>query len=215
MIETRVGSIENAEAVLARFDFEKRHDHTVDAVHIPIELLYPKRVFYGAVNHCGIVEGAVAVEETVLQHKWHLELAAGKVQCPFGFVSDEIKASQASIDIEAGDAHAVIVIPQRSGGLAIGIERWSRIEVWTVFVVRREPGFRIAIVVRQNARSVDVRDIAYLWDGRLGSVDGMVDTQKMLGGQLARPVDTDGLSALRLDGGPRPGTVVSPKCGRR
>jgi hypothetical protein len=79
MIKARVGAVKDAEAVSPRLDLEKRHDPAVDAVHVPVELLNPDRVLFGAVDNLGIVERAVVVEEAILQHERNLELRKDKL----------------------------------------------------------------------------------------------------------------------------------------
>ena len=80
VIEARVGGVEDAEAVLARLDLEERHDFAVDAVHVAIELLDPDGMFFGTVDDLGVVEGAVVMEETVLQHEGDLVVALRQVE---------------------------------------------------------------------------------------------------------------------------------------
>lgn len=94
MIKARVGAVKDAEAVSPRLDLEKRHDPAVDAVHVPVELLNPDRVLFGAVDNLGIVERAVLVEEAILQHDRNLELASWKIERLLCFVANDIEAGQ-------------------------------------------------------------------------------------------------------------------------
>ena len=160
MIEAGVGGVEDTEAVPSRLDLEKRHDLAVDAVHVPVELLNPDGVFFGAVDDLGIVERAVVMEEAILQHERDLELALWKVERLLCFVTNEIETSQTGIDVQPGDAEAVVVVPERGGGLAIRVRGWVRIEFGSVLAVCGEPGFGIPIVVGENTGAVEMGDVA-------------------------------------------------------
>ena len=175
MVETRVGGIENAEPVLAWLDLEKRHDLAIDAIEIAERFLDPERMFLRAVDDGGVVEGAVTMEEAILQHERNLVLAAGKIQCPFSFIANEIKACQACVDIETGDAEAMIVIPESSRGLAVWVGRRPGIEFWAMLTLCREPCFGVAIVVGQDAGSVEVGNVADIRNRGLGPVNGVID----------------------------------------
>ena len=160
MIVARIGSVENAEAVSPRLDLEKWHDLAVDAVHVPVQLLNPDRVFFGTVDHLGVAERAVVMEEAVLQHKWDLELTLWKVQRLLCVLANEIKASRTRVDVQSGDTEAVIVIPECGGGLAVRVKGRASVEFGSVFAGCCEPSLRVSVVAGQNTGAVKMGDIA-------------------------------------------------------
>jgi hypothetical protein len=117
-------------------------------------------VLFGAIDDLGIVERAVVMEEAILQHERNLELALRKVERLLRFVTNDIEAGQTGKNVQPGNAEAVVVVPERSSGLAIRVRGWVRIEFGSVLAVSAEPGLRIAIIVGENAGAVKMGDVA-------------------------------------------------------
>ena len=96
------------------------------------------------------------------------------------------------------------MIPEGRGWLAVRVGGRAWVEFGAVLAVRCEPGFGISIVVGQNAGAVKMSHVADSRKGRFRTMDGMIDGQEMRSRQFADPIDIQGLSALRFDGGARP-----------
>ena len=60
-------------------------------------------MFSGSIDDLGVIQGTVAMKETVLQHQWDLELTLRKVQRLLCFVAYEVEASKPGEDVEPGD----------------------------------------------------------------------------------------------------------------
>jgi hypothetical protein len=169
MVEARVGCVEDAEAVSPRFDLEKRHDVAVDTVHIAIEFLNPNGVLFGSVDDPGVVKRAIVMEEAILQHERDLKLALWKVERPLRFVTNNVEACETGVDVQPGDAEAVIVIPERGGGLAVWVRGWVRVEFGSVFTICGEPGLGVSVVFRENTGPVKMRNVANCGERCLGA----------------------------------------------
>ena len=63
----------------------------------------------------GVVELAVGGEVAVVEDERDFVLAGGEVQRVFGLVADEHHAEEAGVDVEAVEAHGVVVVPERGG----------------------------------------------------------------------------------------------------
>ena len=125
------------------------------------------------------------MNQAILKHEGDLVLALWQVECSLRFVANEVKTSQARVDIQSSDAKAVVVVPKPGRRLAVGIRRWPWIELWAVravFALRSEPGFWVAIVVGHCAGAVEMRNIADRRERQLGPVDGMIDGKQMRSG---------------------------------
>jgi len=211
VIKAGVGTVDHPETIFARFDFEKWRGLAVDADGVAEKFLHPHGM--GAVLRRRIEQGAIGAELAVLDEKRDFVGAAGKVEGVFFGVANEVHAGQSSVDIEAGDAEGMIVIPERGGGLVVGMAGGIGGESWSGFAVGSDPGVGIAVAIRENLGAVDVSDGADFGDVLFRAVDGVIDGKKMFGGQFVRPLDGKRLTLAGFEGWSGPHTVVAPHRG--
>ena len=175
-IETRIRGIEHPKAILARLDFEIRKQLAIDQDRIAKNLRNP-----GSFRLVGnwVVELAFRRNQPVENRQWNFILAAGQIQTVFELVSDDGNAEQACINIQAIDAHGVIVIPEHRRVLLVGI-------VVENGLAGHEPVFGKAVAIGGNARPMQVGDNAHLRIA-FGSVQPIVDGQEMLLREFVSP----------------------------
>ena len=126
-VEAGVGAVVEVEAVQGLIDVQVGPDLAVDHGHIAEELRRPQPVRADGAA-VGVGQGAVGVELLVLQDEGELVLADRQPERPARLarvqvVADEVAAGQAGVDVEAGDAQGVVVVPEVAGllGVAVGV----------------------------------------------------------------------------------------------
>src|ERR1700733_4019266 len=118
MQEAAIAGIQHAEAILAWLDIQKRKSFSVDKHDVAKNFGNPGHV--GIAGH-GIVELAVLLEQTIINDERDFEGALGKVERIFKIVANEEQPEHSRINVQAIDAHGVVVIPERGSILAVGI----------------------------------------------------------------------------------------------
>src|SRR5579875_715597 len=100
----------------------------------------------------------------------------------------QIEAGQTHHGIEAGDAHGMVVIPERGGRLPVGI-------VGALGLSGDNPVLGVTVVFSGYVAAVQVDDGAHCGDIRTGSVEGVIDGEGMLIGEPVVPLDVGGAAA--------------------
>jgi hypothetical protein len=108
--ETFVRTVENAQPVAAG-------PHLQIGIRLPVDD-GSVRAFHA--GH-GVGERTVLVERPVLEDERDLELAAREAEPLLGGVVDQPEPGQARVDVEAGDPHGVVVVPEHRRALAVGV----------------------------------------------------------------------------------------------
>ncbi len=124
----------------------------------------------------------------------------------FRFVADEEHAEEARVAVEAINAHGVVVIPESGGVLLEGIGADAGF-------AGHEPVFGVAVVFGGDFGAVDVDDGADVGDVVAAAVEGVVDGEKMLGGEVVDPLDLEGMVGAGLDDGTEGCGAVAPHAG--
>ncbi len=105
-----------------------------------------------------------------------------------GFVPQKVHACESRKNIQAINSHRVVVIPQHRRVLLVGIVIESRFP-------RDNPILGIAIAFRRHFRPMKMRHRANFRSVLLGSMETVIDWQKMFLGKFVRPFDQNFLSA--------------------
>ena len=201
--EAAVGGVEHAKAVEAGFEFDVGADLPVNEDSVGAELRDPGA---GRVSGDVVEELSVGDEVTVVEDNGDLVLALGEVESVFVLVADEEHAEEAGVGVDAVDAHRVVVVPEGGGILLQGIVR-------DFGVAGGEPVFGVAVALGARLGAMDVDDGTDLGDVLAGAVQGVVDGEEVLGGEVVDPVDVERLVGANLEGGAEGVGAVAPHAG--
>ena len=215
-VDARVGAIEDAEAVLSRFDRQIRPDGAVDEregtekLHRAIFDLVQQAAGERAIG-CGL-------QVAVLDQQGDLVGAGGQVQRGFLGIADEVQPGQTGIDVEAGDAHGMVVIPQQGRLLVVGV-----VARGDLAGQRGVLGPAIAYGSRATAMQMHHRPGLKTCHGRIGrpaAAAGLIlrlvwgrdggDGIGLVRGERVDPFNLHMLSSPDLNDGPWQGALVGP-----
>ena len=127
-----------------------------------------------------IFELPVGKKKAIVHQQRYLVFSLGKFERVFRFVTDEIHALQSGINIQPIDAHRVVVVEEHRRILPVGIVEGSRL-------ARNVPVLGVAVAVRRRLAAMKVNDTADHRQVGFGSMQGMVDGQKVVLRQLIHP----------------------------
>jgi hypothetical protein len=154
----------------------------------------------------GVIELAVGGEVTVVEDERELVFPGGQVERLLSGVADKEHAEEARVDVEAVNAHGVVVIPEGGGFLLEGI-------IADAGFAGNEPVFGVSIVFGGDLGTVDVDDGADVGDVVTAAVEGVVDGEKVLRGKVVDPLDLKGMIAAGLDDRTESGGTIAPHAG--
>src|SRR5580698_6924430 len=144
MQKAAVGSIQYAEAILARLHIEKGESLSVSHHHVAEGFWNPGPV---RIARHGVIELAILFQQPIVDHQRDFERAFGEIERIFEIVANEKASEHAGVNIEPIDAHGVIVIPECRGFLSVGIEVGARL-AWNV------PILGISVALRRSLGAV-------------------------------------------------------------
>jgi hypothetical protein len=154
----------------------------------------------------GVEELAVSGEVAVVEDEGDFVFSSRQMEGVFDLVSDEVKADEAGVGAEAVEAHGVVVVPEGSGVLLVGV-------VADAAFARDEPVVGVAIVFGGSFGSVDVGDGADVGHVAAAAVKGVVDGKEVLCGEVVDPLDLEGMAAAGFDNGRERSGAVAPHSG--
>jgi hypothetical protein len=105
-------------------------------------------------------------------------------------VADEDHAEEAGVDVEAIEAHGMVVIPEGGGVLLQRIVAGARIG-------RGEPVLGVAVVLGRTRPPCRWTTARTSGTSRAAAVQAVVDGEEVLGGELIDPLDLKRLMPLR------------------
>ncbi len=120
-------AIQQSKAILSFEDVVEGPDFSIDDHGVPEEFGVPDRGYVGGCDGVGTVgtsipievftgggieQAAIGIEAAVLDTEWHLKGASWQIECRFDFVTDEVEAGEARVDVESGGPHGMVVIPE-------------------------------------------------------------------------------------------------------
>ena len=183
VVRARDRRVEDAEAVLARLDVHPRPRHAVDEDDVAVD-----PVLVVVVDD----EVAVLLEHRVLEDQRLVVVTVRDRQGALGVRVQDVLRGEAHVGVVRGDVDAVVVVPERAGVLDVRV-------LVVLERARRRDVARVAVVLRQRARPVEV-----------GRGPDVVAELRMAVGQRA-DLAHDGLAVLvDVDGRPRGHAVVAP-----
>ena len=141
----------------------------------------------------GIFELPVGQKKAIVDQQRNLVFSLGKFQRVFRFITDEIHALQSGIDIQAIDAHGVVVVEEHRRILPVGI-------VEGCGLAGDAPVLGIAVAARRRLAPVQVNHTAHLGQIGFGAVQRVIDGQKMALRQLVDPLHNQALIAAGFKG---------------
>ncbi len=129
-------------------------------------------------------------------------------------VAHQVSGCEPGIGVEAGDAESVVVIPEEACALVVGIviltgsgvpgdsveEALAGSGVWTLGG-GGEPGVGAAITGPGDETAVEVDGDSILRGAVIGSHEGCIDRERMLGGEEILHAQDDGTATLSGDDG--------------
>uniref|UniRef100_A0A804N0M0 Uncharacterized protein n=1 Tax=Zea mays TaxID=4577 RepID=A0A804N0M0_MAIZE len=206
--EARVAGVEDAEAVAAAAHAEVRPRLAVDDDDCAEVLRVPLRVHAGVVARAVHEERPVGgAEVAVEQHEVPVErLPAGQVHRAFlGGAGDAVRAHEPREDVDAREAHGVVVVPQVPGRLPVRVRVGRRREARARSgEPAGEPGQRVAVGGGLLHAAVQVDhggDAAAA--GRHGGRQRGVPREEVARREVVRPRHVRGDAPHGLDGGAR------------
>ena len=113
-----VADVQHAKAILARLHIQERESFSVRNHHVAEYFGNPG--MRGISGH-RIVELAVLPQQAIVNYERDFEGAFGKIERIFEIVANKKQPEHAGVDVQAIDAHGVVVIPERRSFLPVGI----------------------------------------------------------------------------------------------
>ncbi len=123
-------------------------------------------------------------------------------------IAEEEHAEEAGVGVEAGEAHGVVVVPERCGVLLKRVGAGAG-------VAGGEPVLGVAVVFGGGLGAVQMGGGADLGDAGAAAVERAVDGEEVFGGQVVDPADLEGLAGARFDQRAEGGGAVAPHSGGR
>uniref|UniRef100_A0A0A9CV34 Uncharacterized protein n=1 Tax=Arundo donax TaxID=35708 RepID=A0A0A9CV34_ARUDO len=203
--EARIAGVEDAEPVAAAAHAEVRPRLAVDRDHAAEVLRLPLRVDVGVVAGAVHEQGAVGEEVAVEQHQVPVErLAGGKVQrVLLGGARHAVRAHEPREDVDARQAHGVVVVPEVARRLPVGVREGRGGEVRARGgEAGGEPGQRVAVGGGVLHAAVEVDDGGDAAAGRRGG-EGGVPREEVARGEVVGPRHVRGDALHGLDRGAR------------
>src|SRR5437867_8894926 len=205
VVEARVRRVQDAEAILPRLDLEERPHPAVDQHRVAEELRDPHgrhaRIRIAAVVLGRVPEGAVGVEEPILDGQRDLERPVGKIEAALDAVAKQVDPLEPGVVVEARRPERVVVVPELRGRLIVRIVIGPLLEERPgLREAVREPRLGIAVALREHLVPVQMDDGPH----RRLSVDAvqcLVDREHVATRQFVYPAHGDGLAAPRLERG--------------
>src|SRR6266702_5417519 len=203
VVEPRVGGVEESETVFSRFNFQFRPDLAVDYDGVAEELgaggedlvavLVEHRQMRARIQERvrRIIERAVIAEPLVLYYKGNLICPFGKVLGVLEIVTQQVEGRQTGIDVEAGQAHGMVMEPEGCGqlvgvvGIGDAVAGGAADTVGRSVRIIAEPEIGIAVEFRRHVPAMEMGDHADLRFSFVLSVEGRVNIEEMFGEQLA------------------------------
>ena len=220
-VEPRICGVEKAEAVPLRIDFQMRPDHPVDEVERSGE--GGERAVRRRLDLEQQLPGEpagrrVGVQVPVGDDQRDLAVAAGQAKCVLFAVAHQVHPGEPGVDVQPGDRHGVVVVPERHGVLGVRILDQLRAAPETRVV-------RPPVVLRIGAGAVQMRDgprgqLRHAFDGWIAFAarpggrrfgDGTLNGhERERAVDFVFPADTHALAAAHLDRRPREMTGIGP-----
>jgi hypothetical protein len=107
-------------------------------------------------------------------------------------IADEGHADQAGVDVEAVQAHGVVVVPESGGVLLHGVAAG-------VGGAGDEPVFGVAVVLGGSLGAVEMDTGSDLGEIAAAAVEGEIDGKEVPGGEVVDPLDLEGLAGAGFD----------------
>ena len=192
VVEPRLGAVDDPEPIAARLDVHERPDLRVHDRDVAEELRHPLRVVVG--HALGRVEHApVRVERLVLQHERDLVRPGGQPERIVALtrvlvVADEVEPCEPRVDVRAGVAERVVVIPDHAGALLVVVGERVGDVVRALLATVREPLQRRPVELRMILAAVQVRDDRHRLPGHHGPHDRRIVGQERVA-ELVAPLD--------------------------
>ncbi len=206
MVEAPIRSVQQSKAIEARLDFQIRKQLAIHQEGVAERFRNPRST---GLPGDRIFQAAILLEEPVANYQRDLVFSARQREGVFYRIAHHVQSQHAGIDVQAIDAHGVIVIPEQSGLLPVGIAVGRALPA-------RVPVLRIAVAFRRHFGAVDVDHGTHLGLVRFGAVQGVVNRQKMAFGEFVGPFDQRALAAAHFQGGAGKTASERPQaCGRQ
>ena len=154
----------------------------------------------------GVEELAVGGEIAVVEDEGDFVPAGGQVKGIFEGIAEPEHAEEAGVVVEAVYAHGVVVVPEGGGVLL----EW--VDVLDGFA-GGVPVFGVAVVFGGDAGAVDMDDGADVGHAGATAMQGVVDGEEMLGGEVVDPLDVGGDVSAGFDEGAEGVGAVAPHAG--
>src|SRR6185437_14181922 len=107
----------------------------------------------------------------IKQHQWDLEFAVRQIQIPLCLISYNMQSHETSVDVQPGNSHGVVVIPQQSRVLLVRIIVGARL-------ARDIPFFGISIAFRRRLAAMQMDYASNLRDVSTGTMHRIVNREK-------------------------------------
>jgi hypothetical protein len=144
------------------------------------------------------VQLAIGKQKSIADQQGNLVFPARQIEGILRFITNEVHAHQPGVNIQAINPHRVIVIEEHRRILLIGVIEGGGLS-------RDVPVLRVAVAVGRCFASMKVNHAADFRQVRFGAMNGVVDGQKMLLGQLIDPLDHQSMAAASFERRPREG----------